>query len=210
MARCWTARLVQEAVQPSFATVAAVEHPRLSLPRGTAVFHRSPRIFSHLAASTCLPRRLPRPALVLSRRARLLSSFILRYPPLPSSPASSTSYLAILALATCLGQSFISLSFLLPFRLRFAVVSPYFRANGGRHECLNIFPFSLFPSSSSSLPFYRHPTCVLVILFSFPTLAAHYAGGYASANRLHSSHVRGKIFFALALIAVTIRRAALA
>lgn len=121
----------------------------LSLPRGTAVFQRSLRIFSHLAASTCLPRRLPRPALVLS--------FILRYPPLPSSPASSTSYLTILALATCLGESFISLSlsFLLPFRLRFAVVSPYFRANGGRHECLNIFPFSLF------LPL--HPLCPFTV-----------------------------------------------
>lgn len=158
MARCWTARLVQEAVQPSFATVAAVGHPRLSLPRGTAVFQRSLRIFSHLAASTCLPRRLPRPALVLSRRARArVLSFILPYPPLPSSPASSTSYLAILALATCLGQSFISLSlsFPLPFRLRFAVVSPYFRANGGRHECLNIFPFSLF------LPL--HPLCPFTV-----------------------------------------------
>lgn len=157
MARCWTARLVQEAVQPSFATVAAVGHPRLSLPRGTAVFHRSLRIFSHLAASTCLPRRLPRPALVLSRRARVLS-FILRYPPLPSSPR----FVHFLPCNPCPGYlswsivhlSF-SLSFLLPFRLRFAVVSPYFRANGGRHECLNIFPFSLF------LPL--HPLCPFTV-----------------------------------------------
>lgn len=84
----------------------------------------SDSIFSHLAASTCLPRRLPRPALVLSRRARVLS-FILRYPPLPSSPASSTSYLAILALATCLGQSFISLSLSLSFSLFASVLLSY-------------------------------------------------------------------------------------
>lgn len=178
LARCWIAGLVQEAVQPSFATVAAVGHPWFFLPRGTAVFHRSLWISSHtwlrLPAylGDCLVRldSLAALAFSLSFFAALLCPLPLR--PLPCNPHPGYLSWPIVHLSLSL-----SLFLSVPLRLRFAVVSPYFRANGDRHERLNIFPLSLFFSSfSSSLSFYRHPTYVLVILFSFPTLAAHYAG----------------------------------
>jgi len=136
-------------------------HPWFSLPRGTAVFHRSLRIFSHLAASTCLPRRLPRPVWLSRLRSRFLS-FILRCPSLPSlpfSPVSPTSYtlqsLPWLPVLVNRSSLFLSLSFFFypfppPFCCRIALLS-----NGGRHKCPNIFPLSL------SLPL--HPLCSFTV-----------------------------------------------
>lgn len=201
-ARCWTARLVQEAVRPSFA---AVGHPQsFSFPRGTVVFHRSLRIFSHLATSTCLGDCLVRLsatlAFSLSFFTALLRPLLLR--PLPT--LQSLLWLPVLA-----NRSSLFLSLFVPFRLYFAVVSPYFRANG-RHEYLNIFPLSpilffllfaflpspnmrprdliLIPDACDSLcrVMHRRTDCILAERF-------FHVGTFFDCDNMHTPHYVGMI-----------------
>ena len=136
-------------------------HPWFSLPRGTAVFHRSLRIFSHLAASTCLPRRLPRPVWLSRLRSRFSLSFFVallslrfhslpfRPLPIPCNPCPGYLSWSIVHLFFSLFLSFFY-PFPPPFCCRIALLS-----NGGRHKCPNIFPLSL------SLPL--HPLCSFIV-----------------------------------------------
>lgn len=111
------------------------------------LFHRSPRILSHLVTSTCLPipRQLSRSSR-FSRRARTFSLSFVAIPPLFLS-------LTILAPAICLVSSF---SFSPPFRCRIALLSEQRSTRRSEH-------FSL---SSRSHPFYRAFSCS----FSRPVL----------------------------------------
>lgn len=151
MARCWTARLVQEAVQPSFAAVAVVGHPQsFSLPRRNS---RVSPISSDLLTPGCLGDCLVRPD-SLAALAFSLSFFAALPPgPLPLRPlptSQSLPWLPVLAIVHLSFSPF--LSHFVSFRLHFAVVSPYFRPNGGRHEYLNILPLSRSPLLRSFLP----------------------------------------------------------
>lgn len=194
----------------------SVEHPRCSLSlslilpsflsfylsfslslflRPRLPFQRSPRIFSHLAASTCLDGRLVRPD-------------SLAFPLSFSSPTSSPSSFPLprsFTPATCLGRSLVSSLSLSPPLRPSSSPSPSVLVS---LSCLLTFRtaaadtnvrehFSSFSGCASS-----PRTNILVLLFSFfGTLAGSLCGelctGGAATGRL-SDRVGGKIFRALA------------
>lgn len=181
-------------------------HPLL----GSCRFQRSPRIFSHLAASTCLPRRLWSGALlgrpILSRafspsfssprasarnRVTGLSSFYRR----TSSPRlpvlADRSSLFLLFSPALLHHP----AYHQPYRPRFAVASPYL-PSGGRHGRPNIFPL-LFSRRLVLCPsFLFKPTGAPPrALIFIPRRSRLIMQSYASANRLSDrvTVVGGKI-----------------